>query len=149
MAITHIAQRRTTSTYKACAEHLNAHETQGFSFKQVSSEKRHWDVSERSGEVEYDAGYTCYLFITTSRPVTREELISALYIYQRDCSCEHDCCGHFTGGAVISRTRSLAKLRGGRPRLRRPPRPGVYRPVRVTGGKSRHWLVPVHYSPNL
>jgi hypothetical protein len=149
MATIHQAQKRITSRYKACAEHLNAHEILMFSFKEVNNGKQYWDVNARSGEVEYDAGYTRYLRITTSIPVTRDQLIETLFIYQHDCSCEHDCCGHFTGGAVTSRVRNLSKLHDGtRPPFRRA-KFGTYQPKRYSNGVGRHWLVPIHYSPNL
>ena len=123
----HHAYKRLTSRYKACHDHMNEHQYLGFSFKEVTSGKQHWDTNAR-GEVEYDAGYTRYLRLTTSAPVTPEVLKSALYVYDSDCSCEHDCCGHFTGGARTSQLRPLGRLHG---------------------GKARRWIVPVHYSPNL
>ena len=122
------AYKRTSSRYKASYEHLNDHEYLGFSFKEVTSGKVHWDVSRRTGEVEFDAGYTRHLRLTTSRPVTPDEMRSALYIYQKECACEHDCCGHYNGGA----------------------RSHLLKPVgRLHGGKARRWIVPVHYTPNL
>lgn len=127
MATTHHAYRRLTSRYKASYEHMNEHEYLGWSFREVSNGKQYWDTNRR-GEVEYDAGYTRYLRLKTSRPVTPDELKSALYIYQRECSCEHDCCGHYNGGAYGHKLKPVGRLRG---------------------GKARRWIVPVHYSPNL
>ncbi len=127
MPIKHHAYKRLTARYKASYEHLNDHQYLGWSFKEVSNGKQYWDTN-RDGEVEFDAGYTRYLRITTSRPVTEEELCSTLYVYRSECACEHDCCGHYNGGARHHEVRPLTRLRG---------------------GKSRHWMVPVHYSPNL
>ncbi len=127
MATIHHAYKRKTARYKASYEHLNEHEYLGFSFKEVSNGKQYWDTN-RHGEVEYDAGYTRYLRLTTSRPVTPDELKSALYIYQRECACEHDCCGHYNGGAQSRLLRPIGRLHS---------------------GKARRWVVPVHYTPNL
>lgn len=148
MAKTHHAYRRLTSRYKACCDHLNEHQYLGWSFKEVTSGRVYWDVSSR-GEVEYDAGYTRFLHVTTSRPVTYEEFVSALYVFQKDCACEHDCCGHFNGGARTQQVKPAGRLRGGKRALHRPKKSTQYRPRRVSGGKTRYWIVPVHYSPNL
>ena len=128
MATTHHAYKQLTSRYRASYEHLNDHQYLGWSFREVSNGKQYWDVSRRTGEVEFDAGYTRYLRLTTSRPVTPEELKSVLYVYQSECACEHDCCGHYNGGAHTSQLKPVGRL---------------------WGGKARRWIVPVHYSPNL
>ena len=118
MATTHLAHARVTATYRACCEHLNDHRPLGFSFKEVAGGRQHLDGDN----------LTRYLWLTTSRPVTQDEMRAALYIYERDCACARDCCGHYTGGPRAHYLRPLRRLRGGR---------------------ARHWLVPVHYSPNL
>lgn len=128
MAKIHHAYRQTSSRYKASYEHLNDHEYLGFSFKEVSSGKVYWDANKRTGEVEFDAGYTRHLRLTTSRPVTLDELRSVLYIYQKECACEHDCCGHYNGGAYGHLLKPIGRLHD---------------------GKARRWIIPVHYTPNL
>ena len=128
MATTHHAYKQLTSRYRASYEHLNDHQYLGWSFREVSNGKQYWDVSSQSGEVEYDAGYTRFLRLTASRPVTRQEMEDTLYVYRRECACEHDCCGHYSGGAQTSLLRPVGRLHG---------------------GKARRWIVPVHYSPNL
>ena len=127
MAKIHHAYRKLTHRYKACHSHLDEEAYQGFSFKEVSGRNVYWDLN-RDGEVEYDAGYTRYLWLTASRPVSRKELADSLHVYSRDCACEHDCCGHYFGGAQTHRLRPVGRLRD---------------------GKTRHWIVPVHYAPNL
>jgi hypothetical protein len=128
MARTHHAYKRLTNRYRAAYDHLNERQYLGWSFREVSNGKQYWDVSGRTGEVEYDAGYTRFLRLTASRPVTRQEMEDTLYVYRRECACEHDCCGHYSGGAQTSLLRPVGRLHG---------------------GKARRWIVPVHYSPNL
>ena len=56
---------------------------------------------------EHDGHSTTLVEVTFSRPVTNTEAQDAGYdMFARGCSCEHDCCGHWHGGAHEWRQRS-------------------------------------------
>lgn len=120
MATRFRAERKLTSRYVPAYSYLDEWDVQDFFIKEVR------------GRVVYgkdwDSGYTQWIYLTTSRPVTRDEMRDALSIYSRGCACEHDCCGHYFGGACDGELKPMRRLRTGR---------------------SRRWAVPLHYSPNV
>ncbi len=120
------AERMITSRYVASYKHLDESEDLGFTFKVVFGKTIL--STNRHGEVEFDSGYTQYAYITTSRPVTKKELKQAMHCFDRQCACEHDCCGHYNGGAWTHKLRAK-----GRQKAR----------------FHRRWSIPVNYNPNL
>lgn len=70
----------------------------------------------------FDSTQTTYIEITTSRPVTPGEIWTALSsAYTLGCQCEHDCCGHLSGGPDL---------------------------VRKASKSRRHWTAILAYTPN-
>lgn len=71
---------------------------------------------------EFDSGYTHWQEVTFNKPVSRL-LANAILrgMFARSCSCEHDCCGHYSGGV---------------------------HEVRKASKNGRHWICSTHYSPN-
>jgi hypothetical protein len=68
---------------------------------------------------DYDGRTHQRVELQFSRPVTQFEALQAAYDqFARGCSCEHDCCGHLTGGAslVIPTTRNGKPTRARRTR---------------------------------
>ena len=113
------AMKKLTNRYVAAYDYLDRQEYQDFWIKEVRG-KAHYGA-------EFDSGYRRWVYLTTSRPVTEEEISEALFVYDKGCSCSHDCCGHYFGGAQYHRLRNLGHLRS---------------------GKARRWAVPLGYSPN-
>lgn len=114
------AARKLTNRYVPAYDYLDQWIDQDFTIKEVCGRVQYGEY--------WDSGTTQWVYLTTSRPVTRDELEAALVIYDRGCACEHDCCGHMFGGASWTELKPLRRLRGGR---------------------SRRWAVPLHYSPNV
>lgn len=115
------AYRMTSSRYRASYKHLDTSEYMGFKIKAVFGKAR-WDIA-KDGYIHFDAGYSTTIEMTTSRPVTVKEMRAALHEFDRECGCEHDCCGCYNGGA---RWRTL---RGNR--------------------RGTRWTIQTHYSPNV
>jgi len=91
MAYRFHAYRRLTHKYAQGWAHLDEHEYMGFSVRVVTGRFIR-------GE-KYDDAQTTALHITTSRPVTLDEITAAMHLeYSAGCTCEFDCCGHFHGG---------------------------------------------------
>ena len=99
MQIIH-AYKKLTHRYNPAWAHLDESEYMGFQVKAVFSKPVYSDYLGES--VKYN------VYLTASKPVTQNEMHAMLHAFDRSCRCEHDCCGHFNGGAFnlkrISRT---------------------------------------------
>lgn len=71
-----------------------------------------------------DDGYGAVVYVTTSKPVTADVLKQVVaHEFQKECTCEHDCCGHANGGVTTH------KVKGNR--------------------RGTRWVVPLRYTYNL
>lgn len=116
------AYRRTSNRYAPGWAHLDGEEYMGFSIKVVYG-KAQWDT-DKNGFTPYDAGFKRWVYLTASKPVTRDEMLDTLHKFNKGCRCEHDCCGCFNGGAY---SHTLKRI----------------------GRNGRRWAVILSYSPNL
>lgn len=82
--------------YRPAWDHLNDHEDLGFTARAV--------VGLARGD---DERVERWVYLRTSRPVTRREMFKGiLWQFDRECQCEHDCCGHWQAIAHMRRMKS-------------------------------------------
>lgn len=91
-----IQATRESGPYRPSYRHLNTTEDLGFEVKVVKGRP----------SLDDDGGISYALYLTTAQPVARRDMIDALAVFERDCRCEHDCCGHYFGGAHYRTLRS-------------------------------------------
>lgn len=119
-------QVRETWHYNADCSHMDEWSHPNLLCKTVFNGNRYWDNDE------FDVGYTFWCYLNFSKPVTQHFAEKVAYgKFARSCSCEHDCCGHFSGGAR---------------KIKRLSRNGKKWIVQVHYCKK--WIIQVHYSPN-
>lgn len=107
------AYKKLTNRYNAAWAHLDEEESLDFSMEVFYGKTRYDSDGERKKVVAH---------VTVSRPITREELVQSLHYFTTQCRCEHDCCGHWNGGASS--------------------------PRQVTKDGIR-WAIPLHYAMNV
>ncbi len=84
------AYKKLTHKYNPAWSELDDDEYMGFDLKVVYGKARYSDDGESVKTIAY---------ATTSKPVTETQMYQMLHAFDRSCRCEHDCCGHFNGGA--------------------------------------------------
>lgn len=88
-------------SYRPAYGHLNKHSDLGWSAKVVAG--RLFLDSDGDGAIRW-------VYITTSKPVTRDELVEGLmWQFRQQCRCEYDCCGHWQSFAHFPRAHSNKK----------------------------------------
>lgn len=96
----HILAETNVGGYRPAYDHLNEHETLDFTVKVVPGRFRE----------DYDGNGERWVYLTASRPITRGELTEAvLWKFNRECRCEHDCCGHWQSHAYAHLAKPLNK----------------------------------------
>lgn len=95
MSGTFPAYRKLTNRYRPAYSYLDEQQYMGFHVKVVYGKARRQNDN-------HDGRVSHVLYLTTSRPVTRNELEDCLHEFDRGCACEHDCCGHLSGGPDYS-----------------------------------------------
>ena len=95
MPTTHYIQTRQRRKFVPQWRHEDpGHEFTGVTMRAV------YGRSRTNDEIEAETTYLIYARF--SRPVTLREANDAAYdAFAEGCSCEHDCCGHWHGGAYI------------------------------------------------
>jgi hypothetical protein len=109
------AYKKLTHKYNPAWAHLDESEYMGFDLKIVYGKARYSDDGESVKTIAY---------ATASKPVTKSQMYQMLHAFDRSCRCEHDCCGHFNGGARYSGLKKVSR-------------------------NGRKWAIPIIYSANV
>lgn len=94
------AFKQVTNHYHAGYAHLNETKYMGFDVKCVFGKTIYSN--------DYETKKT-WVYLTASKPVSKKCIAKMLHEFDRCCRCEHDCCGHFNGGAYYHTLKQLSR----------------------------------------
>lgn len=91
---------RTTGSFRVAYDHLNEHEQLGEA--KALGKRNEGGSSDGTGEWFTQRVIVGKWFDPSNETMVKEVTRSLARLYRVECRCEHDCCGHFNGGASVA-----------------------------------------------